>query len=175
MQSDYAKFRQIVVLLCIHQYVRVCTSIHENVQVFISIIRGCKYSWSAHIILSLLAPKYKVLCWGYLSVHLQTIESNLKAWQNWYRKTKYICLDTLSTWPYIRKCTELPEFFIFTLFFSFLTPPNDVLSCEVPGHMFKHDEKVINCAQLGCHSLRLYSYIPQYTIMRFLLIITWGP
>ncbi len=51
--------------------------------------------------------------------------------------------------------------------FSFLTPPFDILSSwEVPEHMFKHDEKVTNCAQLGCHSFRSYSYIPRYTIMR---------
>ncbi len=50
--------------------------------------------------------------------------------------------------------------------FSFLTPPYDVLSWEVPENMFKYDEKVINCAQVGCHSFRSYSYIPRYTIMR---------
>jgi hypothetical protein len=32
--------------------------------------------------------------------------------------------------------------------------------------MFKHDKKIINCAQLGCHSFCSYSYKPRYTIMR---------
>jgi len=35
-------------------------------------------------------------------------------------KIKCICLDILSTWAYIRRCTELPEYFFFTLFFHFL-------------------------------------------------------
>ncbi len=30
-----------------------------------------------------------------------------------------ICTDILSTWQYIRRYTELPEFFFFTLFFHF--------------------------------------------------------
>ncbi len=47
-----------------------CTSMYEYVRVCISIIRGCKYSWSAHIFLSLLALKYNVLCLGDVSVHL---------------------------------------------------------------------------------------------------------
>ncbi len=81
-------------------------------------------------------------------------------------KIKCICLDILSTWAYIRRCTELPEFFFFTLFLSFLIPPYDVQSWGVPEHMFKHDKKVMNCAQLGCHSFRSYSYLPRYAIMR---------
>ncbi len=50
--------------------------------------------------------------------------------------------------------------------FSFFTPPDDVQSWRVPEHMFKHDKKVMNCAQLGCHSFLSYSHIPRYTIMR---------
>ncbi len=51
-------------------------------------------------------PKYNlnVMCLRdvLVSVHLQTIESNLKAWQNLYTKSNVymICLDILSTWAY---------------------------------------------------------------------------
>jgi hypothetical protein len=38
--------------------------------------------------------------------------------------------------------------------FSFSTPPYDVQSWGVSEHMFKHDKKIMNCAQLGCHSFR---------------------
>ncbi len=34
-------------------------------------------------------------------------------------RIKCICFDILSTWLYIRRCTELPEYFFFTLFFHF--------------------------------------------------------
>ena len=86
-------------------------------------------------------------------------------------KIKCICLDILSTWQYIRRCTELPEFFFFTLFFYFwlhLTMYTGSWGVPDSEHMsrFKHDRKVMNCAQLGCHSFRSYSYISRCTIMR---------
>ena len=49
--------------------------------------------------------------------------------------------------------------------FSFLTPPYNVQSWGVPEHMFKHDKKVMNCAQLRSYSY-YESYILRYMIMR---------
>ncbi len=45
----------------------------------------------------------------------QSIEGMTK----FIHKIKCICLDILSSWAYIRRCTELPEFFFFILFFHF--------------------------------------------------------
>jgi hypothetical protein len=53
-----------IVCTSMYEYVQVYTRMCEYVQVCISIIRGCKYSWSAHIFLSFLAPTYNVLCLG---------------------------------------------------------------------------------------------------------------
>ncbi len=84
-------------------------------------------------------------------------------------KIKCICLDILSTWQYIRRCTESPEFFFFTLFFHFwLQRCTTWLSWEVPvpEHMFKHDKKFINFAQ------HLESYPPG--INRDVYIHVWS-
>ncbi len=52
------------------KYMVLFDSMYEYVRVCISIIRGCKYSWLAHIFLSFLDPTYNVLCLGDASVHL---------------------------------------------------------------------------------------------------------
>ncbi len=45
----------------------------------------------------------------------------------------------------------------------------------VPEHMMlRHDKKVMNCAQLGCHSFRSYSYISRYSIMRNEIFVYLG-
>jgi hypothetical protein len=92
-----------IVTVCtsMYEYVQVYTRMYEYVRVCISIIRGCKYSWSAHIFLSFFG-------------------SNIQ-------------------------CTVL------RLHHTMYTEPE---SWGVPEHMFKHDKKVMNCAQLGCHSFR---------------------
>ena len=46
----------LIVCTSMYEYVQVHTRMYEYVRVCISIIRGCKYSWSAHISLSFLAP-----------------------------------------------------------------------------------------------------------------------
>jgi hypothetical protein len=53
----------LIVCTSMYEYVQVYTRMYEYVLVCISIIRGCKYSWSAHMIsMSFLAPTNNVLC-----------------------------------------------------------------------------------------------------------------
>ncbi len=102
-------------------------------------------------------------------------------------KIKCICLDILSTWAYIPRCTELPEYFFFTLLFSFLTPPYDVQSwgcLSTFSNMIKKSWTVPNLGVIVFTHTRIFrdirlwemrlSYISRYTkyISRFITYIS---
>ncbi len=74
-------------------------------------------------------------------------------------KIKCICLDILSTWQYIRRCTELPEFFFFTLFFIF----DSTIRCTVMGGAWAHVQTWLKSHELCPTWVSEFSLILVYT------------
>ncbi len=90
----------------------------------------------------------------------------MKAWQNLYTKSNvYARIYSVHDRIYVDVRSYLNSFSSHC-FFIF----DSTIRCTVMGGAWAHVQtwykKVINCAQLGCHSFRSYSYIPRYTIMR---------
>ncbi len=89
----------------------------------------------------------------------------MKSWQILYTKSNiYAWIYSVHDRIYVDE-RSYPKSFSSHCFFIF----DSTIRCTVRGCLSTGSnmiKKVINCAELGCHSFRSYSYIPRSTIMR---------
>ena len=114
--------KYIVLFDSMYEYVRVCTSIYAYVRVCASMYQynqGLQIFMVCTYLFVIFGPNIQCTV---LRRRISAFINNRKSIEGITKlvhRIKCICFDILSTWPYIRKCTELPEYFFFTLFFHF--------------------------------------------------------